>query len=304
MKQEQGNKVSGVLLIDKPRGLTSHDVVAKIRKIVGMQEVGHTGTLDKAATGLLIICIGKALRVAQYFESLDKEYEVEVKLGVATDTDEVDGNIIAQKDFSALKAGEVELALESLKGEILQKPPLYSAIKIDGVTLSRRTRRGEKVDAPARRVSIKEISNLKIDMPYVSFAVRCSKGTYIRALARDLGQAIGVGGAVASLRRSSVGEFSVKNAVKLEEAALDKISGRLLPMAQALEFLQEAKIEKTSVGDIFNGKPVKAELVKLSLPITNSVRITCDEKLLGIGEIVENILQPRKVLIDNVDRFC
>jgi tRNA pseudouridine55 synthase len=226
--------VDGVLIIDKPAGLTSHDVVARVRKTISERRVGHTGTLDPFATGVLVVLVGRATRLAQFLSGADKEYEAVIRLGCATDTGDVTGRRIASEEnltaetqrAQSLRRGEIETALAALRGEIEQTPPMYSAKKIDGRKLYELARRGEEVERKAIRVVVNEFETMKgnheapkpNDDGTCDLAVRvvCSAGTYIRTLAEDFGNQLGVGAHVAELRRTRAGQFKIGCAITLE----------------------------------------------------------------------------------------
>jgi tRNA pseudouridine55 synthase len=219
--------MEGILLVDKPSGWTSHDVVAKTRRILGDKthkkvKVGHTGTLDPMATGLLILVIGGYTKRASEFSKLDKKYEAELTLGSISDTGDADGKI-SQVNDSIPSSTEVEKAVRSFVGELKQLPPAYSAIKIDGQRAYKLARTGRAVKLEARTVTIYSIEDLIYDYPKVSFTVSVSSGTYVRSLAADIGAKLGVGAYLSSLRRIEVGDFSVKNAKILTKVTISDI---------------------------------------------------------------------------------
>lgn len=233
----------GLLLIDKPAGITSHDVVARVRRALGTRKVGHAGTLDPAATGLLLVGVGDATRLLTYLIGDDKEYEATIRLGIATDTEDADGEITetaSLDEVSAITPAEVQGVVPQFIGEIDQVPSAVSAIKIDGKPAYQRVRDGEQVELASRRVTIHELEVRRVahgetdGYPIVDVDVRvsCSSGTYIRALGRDLGQALGVPAHVCFLRRASVGKFHVSDAVEL---ATER------PAAESEEFRDEAQ---------------------------------------------------------------
>lgn len=227
--------MDGVLIIDKPAGMTSHDVVARVRKIVGERRVGHTGTLDPFATGVLVVLVGRATRLAQYLSGAEKEYEAVIRLGYATDTGDVTGARVEEdkSEFHAkaqspqsIREEEIETALASLRGELEQIPPMYSAKKIAGRKLYELARRGEEVERKSVRVNVSEFEAIAPDGPLLTrnddgsydlkVRVVCSAGTYIRTLAEDFGQRLGLGAHVASLRRTRAGRFTVADASTLD----------------------------------------------------------------------------------------
>jgi len=228
----------GLLLVDKPVGVTSHDVVAAVRKLIRPLKVGHTGTLDPLASGLLILCVGEATKIAGFIESSDKLYRAGALFGVRTDTQDVEGEIIAEQSAENLSSERIRETARSFVGKIRQTPPAYSAIKVGGVRAYKRARRGEKFHIEPRTVEIKRLEIESVQPPRVSFLVECSKGTYIRALCSDLGDALGVGGCLESLRRLAIGRFEA--AAATPPAGLDtreKIMEALLPSSQALSHL-------------------------------------------------------------------
>ena len=207
---------SGILNVDKPPGMTSHDVVAIVRRLARQRKVGHAGTLDPLATGVLLVCLGKATRVSEMLMRSPKTYRAEALLGVSTTTDDAEGEILEQHPVSVTR-GAVEEALRAFVGRIEQVPPRYSAIKRQGKRLYQLARQGIEVEIPARPVEIHGITLEAWETPRVRFEVRCGPGTYIRALARDLGQALGCGAHLTALQRTSSGQFSVADAVSLAE---------------------------------------------------------------------------------------
>ena len=208
--------ISGVLNLDKPAGWTSFDVVAFVRRRCGVKRVGHAGTLDPAATGVLPLLLGPATRLTEYLVDDGKRYLATVELGVETDTYDREGSVLAQQDASGPTLERIEAALAAFVGEIQQRPPAYSAIKRAGEPSYKAARRGETLDLPSRRVVVHGIEVLGYESPFLTLDVSCGKGFYVRSLAQDLGQALGVGGTLASLRRLRVGPFRIEEAVDIE----------------------------------------------------------------------------------------
>lgn len=215
-------ELDGILLIDKPGDHTSHDVVARLRGILKMKRVGHAGTLDPMATGLLIILVGKATRVSQYLISLDKEYEGTVELGKVTDTQDADGQMMETRLVPPLTAAQIQTAINGFLGDQYQTPPMYSAIKIDGVPLYKSARKGEEVEREPRFIRVMNWELTRLELPRFDFRMRCSKGTYVRTLAHDLGQKLGCGAHLTALRRTATDKFNVAQAITLDE--LQKLS--------------------------------------------------------------------------------
>ena len=209
----------GVILADKPAGLTSHDVVARVRRLAGTRKVGHAGTLDPMATGVLVLGVGRATRLLGHLTLADKRYDATVRLGVSTTTDDAEGDTVEALSTAGVTADDVRRVLASLVGEIDQVPSAVSAIKVDGKRAYARVRAGETVELPSRRVTIHGLEVVSTDLPDVEISVHCSSGTYVRAIARDLGASLGVGGHLTALRRTAVGPFGLAQARSLESLA-------------------------------------------------------------------------------------
>jgi len=212
--------MNGFLLVDKAAGMTSHDVVAKARKKCGTKRVGHAGTLDPMATGVLVLGVGNATKLLQYVVDGKKSYEATIKLGIATHTDDREGDVIATADASHITEEQIRRELAKFVGTIMQRPSSVSAIKIDGKRAHQRVREGEVVDIPAREVTIFAIDIKAVRGTEIDIAVTCSAGTYIRSIARDLGDALSVGGHLTSLRRTLVSPFTIDECTDLESAEI------------------------------------------------------------------------------------
>jgi tRNA pseudouridine55 synthase len=228
--------VSGVLLVDKPQGVTSFGVVEEVRRLLGVRRVGHCGTLDPLATGLLVILIGECTKVAQYLTDEDKAYEGQIRLGQETDTDDSEGKVLEERDASAVTLAQAEAHAQKFLGTISQKPPRFSAQKRQGVRAYERARAGEDFEPEARDVVVHEIMLRRYEGGLLDFTCRVGKGTYVRSLARDLGAALGVGGHVSNLRRTYSGGFSLQNALtlpELEAMTLEERRARVHTLAQA-----------------------------------------------------------------------
>lgn len=223
----------GVLLVDKPTDHTSHDVVARIRRKFNQKRVGHAGTLDPMATGLLIMLIGKATRASQFLMGLDKEYEGTIELGKVTNTQDAEGEVVETRPVPALTEAQVKAALATFLGDQYQTPPMFSAIKIDGVALHKLARKGEEVEREPRFIRVHSFELTGLALPRFDFRVRCSKGTYVRTLAHDLGHKLGCGGHLAALRRTAIDKFHVSQAATIEQIEalpLPELEKRLLPV--------------------------------------------------------------------------
>jgi tRNA pseudouridine55 synthase len=210
---------SGLVVVDKPAGITSHDVVARVRRLAGTRKVGHAGTLDPMATGVLVLGLNRATRLLGHLTLTDKRYDATIRLGETTTTDDAEGETVASHSTSELTEDDVRAALASFDGEIDQVPSAVSAVKVDGKRAYARVREGEEVDLPSRRVTIHALEVTGVRLPELDVTVHCSSGTYIRAIARDLGAALGVGGHLTALRRTSVGPFDLADARSLDQLA-------------------------------------------------------------------------------------
>lgn len=227
----------GLLNIDKPAGMTSHDVVRQVRRIAKMKRVGHTGTLDPMATGVLVVCLGRATRLAEYVQGQTKTYVTTVRLGQTTNTYDADGEILQEKEVVVTRPGLTQ-ALTHFTGTIQQVPPMYSAIKKDGQPLYKLARQGQEIERPARTITIYELDLLKWQSPNLELRVVCSTGTYIRSLAYDLGGLLGCGGHLTALRRTQVGQFTIDSAVPLDKLSSESITTHLLPPDEAVAHFQ------------------------------------------------------------------
>ncbi len=227
----------GILFIDKPKGLSSHDVVDRVRRKLGMRRIGHAGTLDPNATGLLIILVGKATKVSQYLMSLDKNYEGVIKLGEETDSHDSEGEIKAELPVPELTEEQIGDFLNEFDGDQYQIPPMFSAKKIKGVPLYKLARKGKVVEREPRFIRVSSIKLLAFETPLVTFFIHCSKGTYVRTIAHDLGHKIGCGAHLTELRRTSIDKFQLSDALTLEDfenLSAGEIQRMLMPVYQAI----------------------------------------------------------------------
>ena len=297
--------MDGILVIDKPAGITSHDVVAKVRRLLKTKRVGHTGTLDPFATGVMVILVGQATRLAQFLDKDEKEYEALVRFGQETDTGDRTGTAKTETSVDADEVREKlsdldwDPVLSSFTGEIEQIPPMYSAKKVDGRKLYEHARRGETIERKPVVVNISEIEILEAGTDEIRIRVICSAGTYIRVLAEEIGRAVGIGGHLAELRRTSAGKFGIEQAVTLEQLAeFDDPRAILLPTRLAVSHLSkfvlaDERIKKTLHGlssrtaesDFINGEQVRMESVSGELIAV------------GIYDAGENSVRPKVVLV-------
>lgn len=233
-------EMEGILLVDKPGDHTSHDVIARLRGKLKMKRIGHAGTLDPMATGLLIVLVGKATRVSQYLVSLDKEYEGTIELGKVTDTQDAEGEMMETRPVPPFTEAEVKAAIDGFLGDQYQTPPMYSAVKIDGVPLYKSARKGEEVEREPRFIRVASWQITRFGLPRFDFRLRCTKGTYVRTLAHDLGQKLGCGAHLAALRRTATDKFNVSQALTLEQIqamSLPEIEARLIAPRDAVPSL-------------------------------------------------------------------
>jgi tRNA pseudouridine55 synthase len=307
--------MDGVLVIDKPQGITSHDVVARARHILHVRRIGHTGTLDPFATGVLVILLGKATRIAQFLSGVDKEYEAIIRLGYATDTGDRTGNPISGPEGSKKRLEwsehEIDEALKSLRGYIDQVPPMYSAKKVEGKKLYELARRGEKVERQPIRVCIHEFEAIRpdgqlfkdnLDGTFDFHArVSCSSGTYVRTLAEDFGKRLYVGAHLAELRRTRVGDLGIEQAITLDQLkvhfAEESLGTVLLPLNAALSRLPFVHLSGEDVRRTNHGREVIVEGVEWA-DGENVKMCDMDEQLIAVGQYdaTARSLHPRVVL--------
>ncbi len=289
--------MNGVINIYKPKGITSFDVVRKLKKLCNTKKIGHTGTLDPEAEGVLPVCIGRATKIVDYLMSDFKIYKAVLKLGVITDTYDAAGKILSEKDVSVTEE-EVVNVINGFQGESLQEPPMYSALKVNGVRLYELARRGIEVERKLRKITIYRIEINSVNLPYVSFTVKCSKGTYIRSLCYDIGQKLNCGGTMWALERQQSGFFNCANSVKLEELNPDNINNYLIPMEEALIGFKSLYFSVKYKKALLNGMEVsdtdllsgvnKNELYKVFFE---------DGQFIGIGEKIKDSFKIRTKLI-------
>ncbi|PID58787.1 tRNA pseudouridine(55) synthase TruB [candidate division KSB3 bacterium] len=274
--------MNGVLLIDKTAGMTSHDVVRELRKLYAMKKIGHAGTLDPFATGLLILCLGKATKSLQYIVECDKEYEAMMKLGETTNTQDLTGTVLEQRTVPANARSELERLRSSFVGEISQIPPMFSARKVNGQRLYALARAGKTIERKARTVRIESLIIHDVSLPYVSFRIVCSKGTYVRTFAHDLGEALGCGAHLTRLRRTRIGRFQVHEAYSLAQLA-EKQPGAeraqtLRPVDTVLQDFPALTLNKDAAARVRYG----AELQYLSPHCTREIAAAGEEQVLRL----------------------
>ncbi len=303
--------IDGILIVDKPEGLTSHDVVARLRRILKTKRIGHTGTLDPFATGVLVMLVGKATRLAQFLDKDKKEYEATIRFGFETDTGDGTGELrITNYELRNVSDGEIENVLTSFRGEIEQTPPMYSAKKVDGQKLYELARKGIEIERKAVKVTIYEIEKMengkwKMENENtfdVKIRVVCSAGTYIRTLAEDIGKKLKIGAHLAALRRTRAGQFDLSKAVTIEEleeiVSKDKLGEVLTSMSDALAHLPKVVLNEIEIKNTKNGKKLKFENTEVEN--NQTVRMIDEaENLIAVGfyDEEQKSIQPRIVVI-------
>ena len=267
MKDEDSRKlksaISGMLIVDKPSGMTSHNVVAAIRKGTGLRRIGHTGTLDPRASGVLVVLIGPAVRLSEYLVCDRKGYEAMIRFGSVSDTYDGDGNVIQTGRDAPDDEEEIIDAMQEFMGDIVQVPPAYSAIKIHGQKAYDLARRGEEVNLNARHVTIYSFDFIEYSKPELTADIVCSSGTYIRSIAHDLGQKLGCGAYLSGLRRTISGKFSLRDAVPLADLQKAFEDGTwyqyLIPAAEALSEYEEIMLDMENEANVLHGRRIPAE---------------------------------------------
>lgn len=295
------DELQGVIAIDKPAGITSHDVVFKMRKLYGTKKIGHTGTLDPMATGVLVVLIGRAAKAGEYLTSDNKTYKATLRLGIETDTEDTSGKII--KEYGNIPSqGDVLRAISSFKGDIMQTPPMYSALKVGGEKLVDLARRGIEVQRESRKITVYDISGEYIENNDYAVTVSCSKGTYIRTLCADIGKSLGCGGAMASLRRVQSGAFTLDNAYtlqSLEEMSYEERIELLMPTEQVFADYPVYKPQGFFLKLCRDGQHLYQKKIKTDFPCGSYVRLYDEEGFFALGRVDmfdgESAVKPVKV---------
>lgn len=276
--------MQGLLLINKPKGKTSFSAVAAVKRITGQKRVGHTGTLDPMATGVLPVLLGRPTALCSLMLDCEKRYTAKIKLGIITDTEDITGEVLTESPVNVTEQ-ELKNALQHFKGVIFQRPPMYSALKKDGVRLYALARQGKTVDIPKRQIEIFEINLLEsLCDNCFTIDVLVSKGTYIRSLARDIGQFLGCGATLVELNRTFAAGFDVKDCVDLETLTTDNITDYLCSEEKAVEHLREVFVTSAQAKRFCNGGQLGFERLKVNNFTENElVRVKCGNQFLGIG---------------------
>ena len=289
--------------MDKPAGISSNDVVQQAKRLFGAQKVGPTGSLDPLATGVLPLCFGEATKFSQYLLDANKTYWTRIRLGVSTETGDADGEVFAQVDATAITQTQVSDALETFVGEIEQIPSMYSALKHQGQPLYKLARQGIEVERAPRTVTIYSAELLQFAEAYIELRVHCSKGTYIRSLAEDLGAALGCGGHVSALRRLAAGPYAEDQAVTLEQVSEigdpQEMDALLLPVASAVGSWPSVRLHEDTAHYVRQGQPVQVA----HAPTDGWVQIfesAEEDRFLGVGEVLtDGRIAPRRLVVSN-----
>ena len=297
-RKRKGRIVNGVLPLDKPVGVGSNEILQKVKHLYGAQKAGHTGSLDRLACGLLPICFGEATKLSAYLLESDKNYEARLRLGVKTTTADAEGEVIEERPIPALTDEDIEAAMVPLRGAIMQVPPMFSALKHQGQRLYKLAHRGETVERPPRPQHIYELTLVGRGDDYLDIFVRCSKGTYIRTLGEDLGEALGCGASILTLRRTAAGPFVEQDMVSVEavEAAAEALNADslLLPPEAALSDLPALALTDDLQFFMRKGQAV----IVPQAPTSGRLRLYGpNERFLGVGEILDDgRVAPRRLL--------
>ena len=288
-----------IINLNKPPGITSRAAVTKVQRLLKAKKAGHAGTLDPQANGVLLVCLNEATKVTRFLMDMQKQYKAKIKLGERTDTCDAEGKVIERKDISYLSEADLFDAVLSFKGPIKQKPPMYSAIKIDGKTLYKLARKGIEIERPERSVHIYDIEITSIDMPCFDVTISCSKGTYIRSLCDDIGQKLGTGAHMARLERTAVGEFHISNSFSFEELAVNE--EMFYSIDRAIFNLPEIRLGEVDCQKAKNG--MKIVLESHNLHDGDFLRLKDPEgNLFAIGRADSNIISIERLL--NLQQIC
>ena len=299
--RKKGRDVHGVFLLDKPQGVSSNDIMQKVKRLFRANKAGHTGALDPLATGMLPICLGEATKFSQFLLDSDKRYFVTAKLGERTDTSDAEGQVVETREVNMLEA-DILAALPQFRGDILQVPTMFSALKHNGKPLYEYARQGITVEREARPITIFELKFVEYQAPYLSLEVHCSKGTYIRTLVDDLGEVLGCGAHVSVLRRLEVADYPVKEMMPIEELQLlaesfpqQELDRLLLPMDTAVASLAALNLTESQTKAVKFGQRVKFEN---SEQIYGLVRLFSNtQQFLGVAEITsDNVIRPNRMI--------
>lgn len=288
--------MNGVINVYKPKNITSFDVVRKIRRISKIKKVGHTGTLDPMATGVLPICLGDSTKIVDFIMNEHKEYKAKLKLGLTTDTYDREGKVL-KEDSSIILEEEVINCINSFKGESIQIPPMYSAIKVKGERLYNLARKGIEVEREGRKINIYNIELIAINLPYVEFIVTCSKGTYIRSLCYDIGNKLRVGATMWELERIRTGNFSIEDSINLQDINEDNIKEFIISAEEALSKYEKIEIDEYFIRLLKNGVKVKDKRLLDKIKSNDILRVYEENKFIGLGQKTKEEFKIIKLLV-------
>ena len=300
--RKRGRDIHGVFLLDKPQGMSSNDIMQKVKRIFQANKAGHTGALDPLATGMLPICLGEATKFSQFLLDADKRYLVTAKLGERTDTSDAEGQIVETRDVN-VETSEILTALEQFRGDILQVPTMFSALKHNGKPLYEYARQGITVEREARPITIFELNFIEYNAPYLTLEVHCSKGTYIRTLVDDLGEVLGCGAHVTMLRRTAVADYPTEKMLDwhalqslAEQQDLALLDALLLPMDTAVAKLPALTLNENQTQGIGFGQRIKFDNLNR---LQGQVRLFSHEnRFLGVAVIDENnVIRPQRLVV-------
>lgn len=294
------NKTNGIIVINKPQDWTSHDCVAVMRRATGIKRIGHTGTLDPMATGVLPICIGTATRIMEYMDLDWKTYRATLKLGIETDTEDIWGEVISEKSTEGISKEQIVQVVNSFIGEIEQIPPKYSALKVNGKKLYEYARAGQEVKIKSRKITVKEIIINDISGDNVDLTTTCSKGTYIRTICSDIGKKLGCGATMSSLVRTASGIFKLKDAIEIEDIkkmSKEEILDRLIDTDVPLVHFGKINLDAKKAKDFVNGKKIRRKEIDIvgESNHQNMYNIYYSNEFLGVAKIEEGVLKAHKV---------
>ncbi|WP_353571559.1 tRNA pseudouridine(55) synthase TruB [Candidatus Albibeggiatoa sp. nov. BB20] len=288
-KRRKGRNVHGILLLNKPTGLTSNEILQKVKGLYNANKAGHTGSLDPLATGLLPLCLGEATKISHFLLDADKHYIAECHLGATTTTADSEGDILQERPIDGIDAAQIEQVIQQFIGEQMQMPPMYSALKHQGQPLYKLARKGQTVEREARPITIFDISIIDISLPKISIHVHCSKGTYIRTLAEDIGEALGCGAHISALHRSEVGHYKdMLDFETLQETAtqgFEALDALLIPIDSALPHLPALYLSEELTFYIRQGQAVQVS----QAPTEGWVKLlTAEQEFIGLGQILDD----------------
>lgn len=305
-RSKKGRNVSGFLLLDKPAGITSNAALQAVKKLFNANKAGHTGSLDPLATGVLPLCFGEATKFSQYLLDADKRYLARIKLGVTTDSGDADGKILETKDVPVIDEAELENVLANYRGEIAQIPSMFSALKVDGQPLYKLARQGIEIERKERIVQIYQLDVVDRCEDEITVDVRCSKGTYVRSLAEDIGRDLGCGAHVNGLRRIGAGPFTIGETVTMDElealAGFDQLDEKLLPISSSVKSWPSVALTDITASYVRQGQAVQVANAPTQGWVSLFEEMTdIDDEFIGVGEIQEDgKIAPRRLVVQSV----